>query len=219
MFFKGDPVKAIGQIDTEKIRELYNAVFEKFNDKWIKRSFALMNESYCLKAITPSNFDTLSSREDEEQLRDLLIPFIAPYVSENEILVYLDVSSLPPESKCKVHLDFSLFHVLSRRIHIPISTNPNARFSLLSETGPKNYNLKVGSVYEINNTVLHVVSNTGDSHRWHIIADVIDKSLYNYLTTENKLTDWGFHPSINNCINPKVVANLELSLETDPIDI
>lgn len=218
MFFKGDPVKVIGHVATETIEELYDTTFEKFNDKWVKRSFALMDESYCLKAMTPSNFDKLNS-EDEIQLRELLLPLITPYISENEVLVYLDISALPPGAKCKVHLDFSLFHILSRRIHIPISTNPNATFSLLSESGSKTYNLKVGSVYEINNTVLHVVSNAGDSPRWHIIADIIDKSLYNYLISENKMNDWGLHPSINNCINPKVIAHLESSLTSNPIDI
>jgi hypothetical protein len=218
MFFKGDPIRVIGNVDIEKTQALYNTLVELFKDKWVHRSFALMDESYCLKAVTPSQFDKLS-KEDETQLRELLTPWVTPYISENEKLVYLDISSLPPGAKCKVHIDFSWFHLVSRRIHIPIVTNPNATFALLSDSGPKNYNLKVGSVYEINNMVFHHVSNRGSTHRWHILADVIDKSVYNYLIAENKIADWGLSPSINNCIDPKIIAQLTETLKTDPINI
>ena len=218
MFFRGYPIRVIGKVDIEKTQELYNTIVETFKDKWIRRSFALMDKSYCLKAVTTSQFDKLSE-DDETQLRELLLPWITPYISKNEKLVYLDISSLPPGADCKVHIDFSWFHLVSRRIHIPIVTNPNATFALLSDTGPKNYNLKVGSVYEINNMVFHLVANTGTTHRWHILADVIDKSVYNYLVSENKISDWGLSPSINNCIDPKVISQLTEILKTDPINI
>jgi len=218
MFFRGDPIKVIGNIDIEKIKDLFDKIDKTFKNIWVRRTFALMDKSYCLKAITPSQFDKLK-KDDEDLLREMLVPWITPYISENEVLVYLDISSLPPGAKCKVHIDYSWFHLVSRRIHIPLVTNPNATFALLSESGPKNYNLKVGNVYEINNMCFHVVSNAGNTDRWHILADVIDKSVYNYLVSSNKLADWGLAPSINNCIDPLVIVQLEEALKTDPINI
>lgn len=218
MFFKGDPVRVVGKVDTNKTAELCNIISAKFDDKWVRRSFTLMDTSYCLKAITPSQFDKLNEI-DEEQLRELLLPWIAPYVSENETIVYMDLSSLPPGAKSKVHIDYTWFHLMAKRIRIPLITNPKSVFALLTDTGPKNYNLKVGNVYETNNSVLHLAANLGDTARWHIVADILDTSIYNYLVSQNKLADWGLHPSINFCIDPKVVAQLEETLKTDPINI
>ena len=218
MFFKGDPIRVIGHVDASKAQELYNIILEKFNNKWVRRTFALMDTSYCLKAISPSKFDILTE-EDALQLKEILLPWVEPYVSDSEVIVYLDVSSLPPNAKSKVHIDYSWFHLMSKRIRIPLVTNPRSVFAVLTDIGPKNYNLKVGNVYETNNSVIHTAANLGESPRWHIVADILDKRVYDYFVEQNKLGEWGLHPSINFCLDPKVTAQLDDALNQDTINI
>jgi hypothetical protein len=219
MFFQGDPVKVIGRVDPEAAEKFYSKLYEKFNNKWVRRTFALMDTSYCLKAISPSNFDKLDT-ETETDLKSMLMPWVEPYVSANEVIVYLDVSSLPPGAQSKAHVDYTWFHLMSKRIRIPLITNPKSTFSLLTDNSSiKTYNLKVGKVYETNNSVIHMAANLGDTPRWHIVADILDKRIYEYLIENNKLSSWGLHPSINFCLNPEVAARLEEALKSDPINI
>jgi hypothetical protein len=214
MLFEGDPVRVIGTVDSDKIKELFDIINEKFNSHWVKRSFKLMDSSYCLKAITPSNFDTLDKKIADE-LKDILLPWIEPYVDKNERIMYLDVSSLPPGAQSLPHIDFTYMHVLSKRIRIPLVTNPKSTFSLVTHTGIKTFNLKVGNVYETNNMVAHVAGNLGDTDRWHIVADIIDNSLYEYLERTGKLSAQAIDPSINFILNKKVSDQLIEALKSN----
>ncbi len=63
--------------------------------------------------------------------------------------------------------NFSLVH--SHRIHLPIVTNDEVRFTVGSET----VNLKEGELYEINNRRTHSVKNAGPEDRVHLIMDYV----------------------------------------------
>ncbi len=63
--------------------------------------------------------------------------------------------------------NFSLTH--SHRIHLPIITNDDVRFTVGSET----INLKEGELYEINNRRAHSVKNAGSEDRVHLIMDYV----------------------------------------------
>jgi hypothetical protein len=177
-----------------------------------------MDSSYCLKAITPSKFDVLNEQTANE-LKELLLPWIEPYVSKNEKIVYLDVSSLPPGAQSLPHIDYSYIHVLAKRIRIPLVTNAKSTFSLVTANGIKTFNLKVGNVYETNNMVAHVAGNLGDSERWHVVADILDNSLYEYLERTGKLASKAIDPSINFILNKTVAGQLIESLKNESINI
>jgi hypothetical protein len=218
MLFEGDPVRVIGFVEPEKIKQLYDIIVKKFNTHWIKRSFKLMDSSYCLKAITPSNFDALD-KELALELKEILLPWVNPYVGAHEKVVYLDVSSLPPGAQSLPHIDYSYIHVLAKRIRIPLVTNPKSTFSLVTSNGIKTFNLEVGKVYETNNMVAHVAGNLGDSDRWHIVADIIDMSAYEYLERTGKLSNKAIDPSINFILNKQISNQLVESLKNVPINI
>jgi hypothetical protein len=218
MWFDGDPVRVIGSVDLDKIEELQKTIFEKFNNSWVKRTFKLMNSSYCLKAITSSNFDTLD-KETAEELTKILLPWVEPYIGQNERVIYLDISSLPPGAQSLPHIDYSYMHVVAKRIRIPLITNPKSTFSLITPTGIKTFNLKVGKIYETNNMVAHVAGNLGDTDRWHIVADILDNSLYEYLERTGKLSAKAIDPSINFILNKDVSNQLIESLKNEPINI
>jgi hypothetical protein len=218
MYFTGDPIKVIGFVDNDTITHIINKIKENFNDKWIRRTFKLMDTSYALKAITPSNFDR-TNNETEKQLSEFLMPYVMPYVGENDVVVYLDISSLPPGARSLVHVDYAWIHQLSRRVRIPLVTNPQSVFALKTINGLYNYNLKVGKVYETNNQVLHLAANLGNTDRWHIVADIMDKDVYDYLVKTEKLDKWAIDPTVNFSFNQQVVSQLTEALRTDPINI
>lgn len=218
MFFTGTPVKIIGTIEQEKLDRLQQQIADKFGHKWVQRSTnKLMDTSYCLKAITPSKFD-VPDENTQQELKDLLLPIVSPYIKENETVVYLDISSLPPGTKSLVHVDYLLLHVLSRRIRIPIITNSKSVFSLKTNQGIQNFNLKVGNVYETNNQSLHTAANLGNTDRWHIVADLLDRDLYNSLVSTDQLYRQAFDPNINFSISSDIVSQIESALHTPPIN-
>jgi hypothetical protein len=60
------------------------------------------------------------------------------------------------------------FHA-SHRIHIPLKTNPRARFSI----DGRPHKFEVGQAYEINNQLVHSVMNKGEEDRIHFIFDYL----------------------------------------------
>ncbi|HLT90147.1 MAG TPA: aspartyl/asparaginyl beta-hydroxylase domain-containing protein [Woeseiaceae bacterium] len=76
---------------------------------------------------------------------------------------------LRPGGRIAAHHDmnFSLAH--SHRVHLPVITNDDVRFTVGSET----LNLKPGEVWEINNRRLHAVANEGTTERVHVILDFV----------------------------------------------
>lgn len=95
-------------------------------------------------------------------------------------------------------LNFSLAH--SHRVHLPVVTNENVRFSV----GGEMRNLGEGEIYEINNRRLHRVSNLGAEGRVHLILDFV-------LRGEQCCCGGKRHPD--------VACNPALCLETDRLKI
>ena len=217
MYFLGDPVKVLGTVNLEKIHEIVSVLYENYSEKWIKRTFKLMENCYCLKAMTPSHFD-VPDTDTQAQLMELLYPLVEPHIGPNEKLLYLDVSSVPPNQRTLVHIDHALMHIVSRRLHIPIVTNDKVRFALFTEQKFWNYHLSVGKVYEINNEIPHLAVNLGATDRWHIIVDIIDNDAYEFLCKNNKLIDKGIDPAINFLFNQNITFKLNEIVESEAIN-
>jgi hypothetical protein len=59
------------------------------------------------------------------------------------------------------------------RLHFPIQTNPNVRFSVWSPNGEeKDINMKIGEVWVLDTRKPHKVINYGDRDRIHLVIDV-----------------------------------------------
>jgi hypothetical protein len=214
MNFNGT-IRQIDVIDPQLLSNLKEHVDRDFSTKWVRRTLNLMPDSYCLKAITPSQIDVLDSA-DAEHLRELLVPLVTPYVKPGEKLVYLDINNLPAKAECLPHIDHALMHVLSRRLHIPLWTNPNAHFALRSREGNKNFNLGVGNVYEVNNQILHAVGNYGKDDRWHIIIDVMDEVIHDQLLKSGRLFSIAVDGIINFSYDPNITIKLMDTLRSPP---
>jgi len=68
------------------------------------------------------------------------------------------------------HRDGAGSNLESHKIHIPIVTNPNAKFIVAD----KSFHLEEGRAYEVNNIRLHGALNDGEEDRIHFIFEVFD---------------------------------------------
>jgi hypothetical protein len=212
MYFVDSPVKVIGKANLDELHRLHETIKSSFNDKWVRRAInVLMDTSYSIKAITPSTYD-IPDKQTQIELKKILLPFVQPYVKDNEMVMYLDLSSLPPGTKSLPHIDWLMFHVIAKRIRIPIVTNPSATIAFKTHKGIEQFNLAVGNVYETNNQVLHAAANCGTSDRWHIVADIIDKDLHSALVNTGKLYEKAFDPMINFLLAPDICAEIEKAI-------
>lgn len=72
-------------------------------------------------------------------------------------------------SKIAPHVDQGSFLTSTRRVHIPVVTNPDCSFTV----GGESRHLPKGEMWEINNTgLIHSVHNLGYTPRIHLIVDV-----------------------------------------------
>lgn len=72
-------------------------------------------------------------------------------------------------SEISAHTDVGDFLTQTRRIHLPIHTNPQCTFTVGNETK----HLPIGQLWEINNTgLVHSVHNNGNTDRVHLVIDV-----------------------------------------------
>ena len=86
-----------------------------------------------------------------------------------------ELATLPPGAKLKLHYDNMWFHENCRRIHVPILTNALCQQIFEDRT----HHLEYSKIYEINNRIFHSASNNSNSHRVHLILDLLDEGLYN----------------------------------------
>jgi aspartyl/asparaginyl beta-hydroxylase (cupin superfamily) len=81
---------------------------------------------------------------------------------------------LKPHTNIIPHTDGGWF-VNTHRVHVPIITDPRIMFSLHD----KKFHLEKGSIYEINNIVMHGVENPTDICRVHLMVDVLPNTTTN----------------------------------------
>jgi len=81
-----------------------------------------------------------------------------------------------PMSTYTIHHD-TFENKINKRIHIPITTNEHAYFCFFDkepsdgeEVKETYYNLKPGTVYEANTSILHTAINHGQTSRYHMVG-------------------------------------------------
>lgn len=79
----------------------------------------------------------------------------------------IEIAKLPKKSKVHEHRDSGTSLVRNPRIHLVLSTNSDVIFKVDGESK----NMRVGELWEINNTSIHSVENNGGTDRIHMIVD------------------------------------------------
>ena len=82
-------------------------------------------------------------------------------------IIRMEIAKLPKKTDVMPHTDDGLSLENDKRIHIVLQTNEDVIFTV----GDEDKNMKLGEIWEINNTKYHSVKNDSIYDRIHIIAD------------------------------------------------
>lgn len=93
--------------------------------------------------------------------------FLENYYSGS--VVRAEIVKMMPGTKIMRHVDGGEMLTITRRCHIPITTSDEVYFGVFGNS----INMKVGTVYEINNLLPHEVENNSDIERDHLILDIL----------------------------------------------
>lgn len=90
-------------------------------------------------------------------------------IGESHVIRRANLVMLPAGCSIGRHKDCSELLQVTRRFHLPLSTNPGCVF----EVGGEEMHIPPGEVWEIDNTgKMHSVRNDGPTDRTHLIIDV-----------------------------------------------
>ena len=120
----------------------------------------LIDESYETKGKKTKYFSKFG---------DLIVKIqdiIRKFYGDGEI-IRIELVTLPKKSNVPNHYDVGESLQNDRRIHLVLQTNKNVIFTVDGEEK----NMKVGEMWEINNSKYHSVFNNGDIDRIHMIID------------------------------------------------
>lgn len=97
----------------------------------------------------------------------------------------LFIANLPAGELIYPHVDTGEFLSIPSRVHIPIVTNPEVVYYIGGiyvdvddddrmgrHQFAREFRMKPGEVWEIDNLSYHSVANRGDTDRWHLIVNV-----------------------------------------------
>jgi hypothetical protein len=180
----------------DKIGEFDQSLIEDFKQKLVGINLddpSIARTEFCFrdggKLILPLNYG--------EVVDDEYYPFVEPLIKhaqslnhfslKNTIPLRIEISIMQPHKNILWHYDFHPHHKFSERIHFPIITDDKVDFYSKWFSDDKKYKFKMhpGSVYRINNRVLHSVKNNSDNFRCHVMIDFIKKDVWNWVLNNN----------------------------------
>jgi len=86
-------------------------------------------------------------------------------------IVRLQFARMLPNAHIKPHFDSGPWVMRTHRVHIPIIVNRQYRFQVHRADGWANIETEEGGVFEINNAIMHQVTNEGPNERVHLLLD------------------------------------------------
>lgn len=162
-----------GHIDLKPLQEkILAANFDWDSYKWRQEKHKVHRETKTIPLIwNEGNFEEVKYwdyyplfKEEIDKIHNIIDSFLGvPGIIQTAILINL-------ESKAQVynHFDNGPFFRSSKRIHIPVFTNPDCIFTVDHEEK----NMKEGEIWEINNDgKWHGVVNNGSTDRIHLLID------------------------------------------------
>jgi aspartyl/asparaginyl beta-hydroxylase (cupin superfamily) len=161
----------LGSVDVSRIEQEINKLTQ---DQWIQ--WDLRQNRYKVHSATES-YPLMFSEYGEEpktynvgsplwDATEYLIKRIETFYNRKVgAAVFV---KLKPNTNILPHTDGGWF-VDTHRVHLPIITDPRILFSLTD----KKFHLKRGTIYELNNLVVHGVENPTNIGRVHLMIDVL----------------------------------------------
>lgn len=174
MFVEND-VRIIASVNPENINIALEACLlaNWNNQKYNRYEETLKEGRLCTLPYVVRREEHMTYTPDQEEIIKSVQPLIMEISTMFPDLIKVrgEVVNLLPGKELTPHIDNYWFHANSRRIHIPICTNKDS-FQIFED---REVHLDVGSMYEINNRILHSACNRGSSDRIHLIVDLMSK--------------------------------------------
>ena len=172
---------------------LINLVNQLSEEEWAGNSRVDPYNMHHQTHSVPLLYDNLEHIEPEEhtlyprfrgELKPILDHILNIYGNEDKggLIIRVVVARLKPFAKIGVHYDTGATLLNCNRVHLPIVTNDKINFMV----GGENKNMRVGELYEINNSTFHAVENNSDQARIHIIIDWTVRNTLNKAQVTNK---------------------------------
>jgi hypothetical protein len=187
----GNPTSVvnIADIPTTVFNDVKDTIYTKYNleDEIYATKEFVFYETRRIVGKTPyimtneQKYSTLDFDCDLLEICDPIIKEVQKYLPNSEPSL-LQLATILPGQKLKWHIDTYLYQQFSNKIHIPLQTNDQTTYEIFLED--KTYrqdHMSTGSIWNINNLVLHRSANLGVTARTHIIIDFIDKDILDIL--------------------------------------
>ena len=175
-------IKDLGPVDVGVLRERIAALGER---AWQIEDSHKENAFPCFHDTRHVIFRFIEGNRDPERFYanpawSLWEPLLMP-VMRQAIISYAFTEPVYPKAMLARlaaggtidrHRDGAGSNLRTHKIHVPLITNPEARFFI----GENEHFLQVGRAYEVNNIGLHGAVNRGGEDRVHFIFEVFDRS-------------------------------------------
>jgi len=168
-------IHIIGKIDQslfDPTLRLINSI-NWFDSKFDRTESSLVEGRLCTLPYPIRTEEQKIYSNDQEQLIKVVLPIIETVTKYFPDLIKMrgEIVNLLPRKQLELHNDIYWFHKHSRRIHIPVCTNDQC-YQIFED---REHHLEVGTVYEINNRIMHSAYNRGTTDRVHIILDLMSR--------------------------------------------
>ncbi len=170
------PYKIVGEISTKLTDSIINKVEDK--DWYIYDFRKPMGFNDCNSILLRHSPEYVSEKiknmplfeKFKKELYDIL-DYLKKFYQFKDYVAFM--ARLSPNGKIFPHKDYGEFLTQINRIHIPLKSNEKC-FYVVEDT---EINMKVGTMYEIDNLRTHSVYNNGDDYRTHLIVNLYPKKI------------------------------------------
>jgi hypothetical protein len=187
----GNPtsIVKIADIPTTVFNNVKDIIYNKYNleDEMYATKEFVFYETRRIVGKTPymmtteQKYSTLDFDYNLLEICDPIIKEVQKYLPNSEPSL-LQLATILPGQKLKWHIDTYLYQQFSNKIHIPLQTNEETTYEIfLEDKTYRKTRMSEGSIWNINNLVLHRSVNLGTTARTHIIIDFIDRDILNIL--------------------------------------
>ena len=180
--------RKLGEVDTAPLLEYLQG---RESEVWHFKCDAIRTLPHCTRIILRHsrdyNFD-LYDIVDWPHM-EAFRPYVQPITDQvcdmvgRTAIAATFIATLPAGTSIYPHVDAGDFLTVPARIHIPLKTNPGVIYRIggavnedpdrmAAHVMAREFHMKVGEVWEIDNTSYHSVTNTGDTDRWHLIYNI-----------------------------------------------
>jgi hypothetical protein len=141
-------------------------------DSFRQKNFEIHSDTESIYLIYDRDFRHVAPTKlpKFEEFSSALQPFvdlISERFAHDGWLVRCVLAKLCIGGRIGLHEDLGISLRHSRRIHVPVITNPDAKLTV----GDESLHMQAGEIWEINNTRRHGAENPGPGYRVHLIMD------------------------------------------------